>query len=1117
VNRFSAVHQFHSGTATGDAITNQMLHLQAELHGLGLQSEIFAEHVAVGLQDRIRSIRGYNGSASELLLQHHSIGYELFDDIIAFPNPIAAIYHNVTPERFFESPVIRELIRLGREQLVALSKRALFGIADSNFNRREMLAVGFQRVEVLPVRIDFQDFAVATSGLKQDTADWLYVGRIVGNKCQHDLVAAFAIYASHFNSNARLVLIGDTSDHDYVVRVKAEAERLGVADRVVMLGKVSDGQLRSAFAGAGVFVSVSEHEGFGVPILEAMAAGVPVVAYGSTAVPETMGGAGVLMRSKDPAVIAATVEAVQSDHELRARIIERQKTRVEQVQGFDTRGLLKRVLRRANGEVLPLEIQVQGPFETSYSLATMNRRLALGLDKPPVQAASIYATEGPGDYQPAPEDLERHPEATRLFRRANDVPYPDIVIRQMWPPRVIDTPGGITCEYFGWEESRIPSPMVEDFNRYLDGVGVMSNFVRDVLRESGVNIPICVVGNGVDPHDFDASIQAPELDDLRAFSFLHVSSAFPRKGVDILLDAYFSTFDGSSDVSLILKTFPNPHNEVGELLQSLRSQHPNPPDVRWINRDIDEHELKGLFNLAGCYVHPARGEGFGLPIAEAMAAGVPVIAPSYSGMADLVTDETAITIPYTVEEAQSHFDIPGSVWAEPDTKQLGFEMKHLVENPGSSELSARIARARDLVAVEFSWERAVHRWESFISDLELNAAPIKVAMVTTWNSRCGVAENSRYIVDHAADQVDFEIFADAGVQIIEPEAEHGVIRTWRNRWDPDLSELQDELRFSDADVLHVQFNFGFFEFQQIAQLIDRELSRRAVVITFHRTRDYDDRGEILTLRDIQPTLARVDRLIVHQEKDARFLAEMGLSENVTVIPVGASPPPPVSPDEARRALQLGNRPVIGTFGFLLPHKGTLELVRAVDSLRPEFPDILLLALCAAYPGSDSSDYEKVVRDEISSRGMQDNVVLVTEYLSDDAARTLLRAADAVVLPYRETGESSSAALRFILPLGRPVLVTDEPIFADSKDDLFVVDPSVPSGLEDGIRRVLMDKDLQHKLAFGAEDAARRFRWPRVIADHREVYVAAKRAFRERQHRFATPQPAGSRTAPGEPQ
>jgi len=85
-------------------------------------------------------------------------------------------------------------------------------------------------------------------------------------------------------------------------------------------------------------VSVSEHEGFGVPILEAMAAGVPVVAYGSTAVPETMGGAGVLMRSKDPAVIAATVEAVQSDHELRARIIERQKTRVEQVQGLTREG-----------------------------------------------------------------------------------------------------------------------------------------------------------------------------------------------------------------------------------------------------------------------------------------------------------------------------------------------------------------------------------------------------------------------------------------------------------------------------------------------------------------------------------------------------------------------------------------------------------------------------------------------------------------------------------------------------------------------------------------------------------------------------------------------------------
>ena len=152
---YRAVHQFHSGTAVGDAITNQMFELQRLLRELGLESEIFAEHIAPGLQDRIRSVHGYGGSESDLLLLHHSMGYDAFDDVISLPNDIVTVYHNVTPEQYFDNEVTRRHIRLGREQLMALARRSLFGIADSNFNRREMLAVGFRRVEVLPVRVDF--------------------------------------------------------------------------------------------------------------------------------------------------------------------------------------------------------------------------------------------------------------------------------------------------------------------------------------------------------------------------------------------------------------------------------------------------------------------------------------------------------------------------------------------------------------------------------------------------------------------------------------------------------------------------------------------------------------------------------------------------------------------------------------------------------------------------------------------------------------------------------------------------------------------------------------------------------------------------------------------------
>ena len=958
MTQYDAVHQFHSGTALGDAITNQMLHLQQILRQMGYESEIFAQHIPPGLHDRVRSIDGYRGADADLLLLHHSIGHDLFDDVIGLPNNIVAVYHNVTPERYFEDTSVRHYIRLGREQLALLARRALFGIADSNFNRREMLAAGFRRVDVLPVRVDFSDFIKREMPHERPSNDWLYVGRLVGNKCQHELVAAFALFNRTFNRESRLVLVGDTSDGRYVSLVEEEAKRFDIERRVLLLGKISDSQLVSAFAGAGAFVSMSEHEGFGVPILEAMAAGLPVVAYGAAAIPETMGGAGVLLRSKDPAVVAATVQALQSDPDLRSRLVDRQFERVDQVSRFDAVGLLQRVIDRASGRRPPVEIQVQGPFETSYSLAVLNRKLSLALDRAPETGVSIYATEGPGDYQPKIEDLKRFPEAAELFERAKGIPFPDIVIRQMYPPRVIDTPGAITCEYFGWEESRIPEAMVRDFNRYLDGVGVMSTFVRDVLRDSGVDIPIRVVGVGVDAPDPTARTDAPELADLRSFTFLHISSAFPRKGVDLLLEAYFGAFDGQSDVSLILKTFANPHNEVEQILERLRSKHPNPPDVRWIDRDFDDQQIDALYNLSDCYVHPARGEGFGLPVAEAMAAGLPVISLAYSGLADFVSEETAIALPFTLAPARTHFDVPDSEWAEPSTDQLLVEMQRIAAEPEDEAVLKRVKKAKELIESRFTWDAVAERWKEFIADLEDNAGSQQVAMVTTWNSRCGIAENSRYIVGHSRGLIDFDIYADVGAELIDPLAEPGVIRTWRNRWDPDLTELEQALRLTDAEVIHVQFNFGFFEFDRMARLMEQQLEFRGVVVTLHRTLDYDDRGEMLSLRQIHSVLERVDQLIVHQESDAAYLAEIGLRDNVTVVPIGAAPPPSIPPDAIRDVLNLGKRPVVGTFGFLLPHKGTMELLSAIDAIREEFPDVLLLALCAAL----SERRVKAVRD-----------------------------------------------------------------------------------------------------------------------------------------------------------
>ena len=228
-------------------------------------------------------------------------------------------------------------------------------------------------------------------------------------------------------------------------------------------------------------------------------------------------------------------------------------------------------------------------------------------------------------------------------------------------------------------------------------------------------------------------------------------------------------------------------------------------------------------------------------------------------------------------------------------------------------------------------------------------------------------------------------------------------------------------------------------------------------------------------------------------------------------------------------------PIVGTFGFLLPHKGTLDLVEAVDQLRRTHPDILLLALCARYPTSSRSDYEDRIRAEIAARGMEDNVLLLTDYLSDEAARVLLRSADVIVLPYRDTGESSSAALRFVLPLGRAVAVTDQPLFDDAREAVLVMESNDVDGIAavDRTRARRRPAPRGPRRAGGQRSLA--FRWERVVAEHRRIYadgppggphatrscrlsagrgVAGRRGWRRRLSGGSTPSPGRSSLPPG---
>ena len=255
--------------------------------------------------------------------------------------PLIVDFHNFTAPELFAGwePHTEARAALAHDELVLLAKRAELGLADSRFNELDLRRAGYRRTAVLPVLVDYQrvgsqapsDRRVAAelASLKaRGGADILFVGRIVPSKQQHELVKALWAYRRLYDPAARLHLVGGTSSFAYLKALRGFVHDLGLADAVRITGEVSDAALRAYFGAADVYLSLSVHEGFGVPLVEAMAAGVPVVARGVGAVAETVGDGALLLAADDPSYVAAALRRVCTDATLRRRLIDAGRRRV---------------------------------------------------------------------------------------------------------------------------------------------------------------------------------------------------------------------------------------------------------------------------------------------------------------------------------------------------------------------------------------------------------------------------------------------------------------------------------------------------------------------------------------------------------------------------------------------------------------------------------------------------------------------------------------------------------------------------------------------------------------------------------------------------------------------
>lgn len=339
MSQIRAIHQLVPGFQFGDAITHYTLRLQNVFRSWGYTAEIFVEGIhpnAASLCFRLHHFPAVD-SAQTLVILHYSIHSEVSRLFLEAKGRRILQYHNITPAGFFEgySELHCQMAQQGREGLGRFLGTTDQAWAVSPFNARELEACGYRDVSVMPLLLDFRDLDLSFAHpdllrqYRDGVINWLFVGRIAPNKRHLDLLRAFSAYKRLVRQNARLFIVGPYNGlESYFDQLRQESLNWGIADSVIFTGAVTFSHLKAYYKVADVFVCLSEHEGFCIPLLEAMHFGVPIVAYAAAAVPETLEGAGVLLDTKDPVRVAETVGRLLDDRVWRDQIVQRGRERL---------------------------------------------------------------------------------------------------------------------------------------------------------------------------------------------------------------------------------------------------------------------------------------------------------------------------------------------------------------------------------------------------------------------------------------------------------------------------------------------------------------------------------------------------------------------------------------------------------------------------------------------------------------------------------------------------------------------------------------------------------------------------------------------------------------------
>ena len=325
------IHQILSGAGPHDAVTTQAFAFRALFGAWGWEGSDVAAEIDPRVGSQIAPLRSLDTAPGDVLLIHYSAYAPRLVSLLEAPQRKLLVYHNITPARYLweHSPHVATACALGRDHLPRYARAADVAVGVSRYNALELERAGAPAARVVPLLFDVARLEARGAAPAVGPGPLvLVVGRLVPNKRPDQAIRAFALYQRHCAPEATLMCVGEPTSAEYTEKLAGLAREVG-ARNVLLTGPLPQPDLNAAYERADVMLSLSEHEGFCLPLLEAFHFGVPVVARPAGAMPEVGGDAVLWADDPDLAVVSELIDLAVRDAELRQALDGRARARLE--------------------------------------------------------------------------------------------------------------------------------------------------------------------------------------------------------------------------------------------------------------------------------------------------------------------------------------------------------------------------------------------------------------------------------------------------------------------------------------------------------------------------------------------------------------------------------------------------------------------------------------------------------------------------------------------------------------------------------------------------------------------------------------------------------------------